>query len=56
MLSSQLKTLVEQGQLDRNSVVRVMQYTSNVVQNRKIIILLGLEVIETHVPHRLGNP
>ena len=56
MLSSQLKTLVEQGQLDRNSVVRVTQYTSNVVQNRKIIILLGLEVIETHVPHRLGNP
>lgn len=56
MLSSQLKTLVEQGQLDRNSVIRVLMYTANDVQGRKIIILLNIQVVEAHVPHRIGNP
>lgn len=56
MLATQLKPLVENGSLDRNVVVRVTQFTSNTVQNRKILILLNLEVISPALPHRIGNP
>ena len=45
MLATQLKPLVENQTLDRNAVVRITQYTSNTVQNRKILILLNLEVV-----------
>lgn len=56
MLATQLKPLVENGSLDRNVVVRVTQFTSNTVQNRKILILLNLEVISPALPLRIGNP
>lgn len=56
MLATQLKPLVENQTLDRNAVVRITQYTSNTVQNRKILILLNLEVVAAPLPHRLGNP
>ena len=41
MLATQLKPLVENGMLDKNVVVRITQFTSNTVQNRKILILLN---------------
>lgn len=56
MLASQLKHLVESGAIDRNVVVRVTQYSANTVQNRKILILLGLDVLSEALPNRLGNP
>ena len=56
MLATQLKPLVENGMLDKNVVVRITQFTSNTVQNRKILILLNLEPISSALPHRIGNP
>lgn len=56
MLSTQQKHLVENGQIDRNSVVRVTQYAANSVQNRRIIILLGLEPMGPPLGERLGEP
>lgn len=56
MLATQLKPLVENGSLDKNVVVRISQFTSNTVQNRKILILLNLEPITAALPHRIGNP
>ncbi|WFD05638.1 Replication factor A protein 1 [Malassezia vespertilionis] len=56
MLATQLKPLVEDHTLDRNMVVRISQYTSNTVQNRKILILLNLEILSPALPNRLGNP
>lgn len=56
MLATQLKPLVENGMLDKNVVVRITQFTSNTVQNRKILILLNLEPISSALPHRISNP
>ncbi|WFD44641.1 Replication factor A protein 1 [Malassezia psittaci] len=56
MLATQLKPLVENHTLDKNMVVRITQYTANTVQNRKILILLNLEVISPALDHRIGNP
>lgn len=56
MLATQLKPLVENHTLDKNMVVRVTQYTANTVQNRKILILLNLEVLSPALDHRIGNP
>ncbi|EPQ29340.1 uncharacterized protein PFL1_03095 [Pseudozyma flocculosa PF-1] len=56
MLASQKRQMAENGEIDRNSVVRVLQYSSNNVQNRRILILLDLEVIGGPTPERLGAP
>ncbi|WFD49169.1 Replication factor A protein 1 [Malassezia furfur] len=56
MLATQLKPLVEDHTLDKNMVVRITQYTANTVQNRKILILLNLEVLSPALDHRIGNP
>lgn len=56
MLATQLKPLVDNGSLDRNVVVRITQFTSNTVQNRKILILLNMEVLTKPLEMRLGNP
>lgn len=56
MLATQLKYLVETNQIDRNSVVRVTSYAANSVQNRRILILLGLEPLGPPLGERLGEP
>ncbi|WFD35331.1 Replication factor A protein 1 [Malassezia cuniculi] len=56
MLSTHLKPLVEEGQLERNSIIYIVQFTKNMVQDRGIIILLNIQVVQTHVPYRIGNP
>lgn len=56
MLATQLKPLVENQTLDKNMVVRITQYTANTVQNRKILILLNLDVLSPALDHRIGNP
>ncbi|PWN30202.1 replication factor-a protein [Jaminaea rosea] len=56
MLATQQKVLVESGQIDRNSVVRVTQYVANSVQQRRILILLGLEPLGAPLGERLGDP
>lgn len=56
MLATQLKPLVEDHTLDKNMVVRITQYTANTVQNRKILILLNLEVLSPALDYRIGHP
>lgn len=57
MLATQLKPLVESGAIDRNSVVRITQYAANNVQNRRILILLGMDPLHDEpMSERLGNP
>lgn len=56
MLATQLKPLVENGSLEKNVVVRITQFTSNTVQNRKILILLNLDVLTPPLPERIGSP
>ncbi|CAO1619237.1 unnamed protein product [Sympodiomycopsis kandeliae] len=56
MLATQLRTLIESGSVDRNSVVRVTQYAANNVQGRRILILLSMDALGEPHPERLGNP
>lgn len=48
--------MVEDGSIERNTLVRVTQYASNTVQNRRILILLGLDIFAPATAERLGNP
>uniref|UniRef100_A0A0D6R679 Replication protein A subunit n=1 Tax=Araucaria cunninghamii TaxID=56994 RepID=A0A0D6R679_ARACU len=45
MLATQLNPCVKSGQLQKGSVVQLMEYICNSVQNRKIIIVLNMEVV-----------
>ncbi|KAI4327970.1 hypothetical protein L6164_020372 [Bauhinia variegata] len=45
MLATQKNELVHTGRLQKGSVVRLTQYICNVVQNRKIIIIIELDVV-----------
>jgi replication factor A1 len=56
MLASQLKYLIDQESIDRNSVVRVTSYAANNVQNRRIIILLGMDPLGQPAAERIGAP
>ncbi|PWZ02109.1 putative replication factor-A protein 1 [Testicularia cyperi] len=56
MLASQKRTMVESGELEKNCIVKVLQYAANSVQNRRILILLDLQVLSGPAPDRLGNP
>ena len=55
MLATQLNALVDQQQLQQYCIVRLNEYLCNVVQNRKIIIILNLHVISSP-GHQIGNP
>jgi hypothetical protein len=46
MLATQLNHLVEETKIGVNSVVKLTKYLVQDVSNRRIIIVLGLEVIE----------
>lgn len=56
MLATQKRHLIENEELEKNCIVRITQYASNSVQNRKILILLDLSVIQKPTPDRIGTP
>lgn len=56
MLASQKRSMVESGELEKNCLVRVTQFASNSVQNRRILILLDLDVVHKPTEDRLGHP
>ncbi|SPO26224.1 probable Replication factor-A protein 1 [Ustilago trichophora] len=56
MLASQKRSMVESGELEKHCLVRISQYASNSVQNRRILILLDLEVVQKPTMDRLGSP
>lgn len=55
MLATQLNALINQGEIKLFSLVRLNDYICNKLQNKRILIILNLEVI-AHLPHRVGNP
>ncbi|WOO77315.1 Replication factor A protein 1 [Vanrija pseudolonga] len=55
MLATQLNNLVEDKSLDKNVVIKLTNFVTNSVQNRKLIIILGLEVIPWQ-GEKIGNP
>lgn len=55
MLSTQTRSLVESGELSRNCLIKVTAFTANTVSDRRILILLGIEVVSPPV-ERIGVP
>jgi hypothetical protein len=62
MLATQLNALVTSNAIQRNGVVRLNKYLCNIVSNRRIVIVLGLDVVAADVGYvigrhsRLGSP
>jgi len=55
MLATQLNNMVEQNEIAKLSVVRLREFICNVVQNRKIVIILNLEPI-ANCAETIGQP
>eukprot|EP00177_Eucheuma_denticulatum_P005508 GFKZ01010015.1.p1 GENE.GFKZ01010015.1~~GFKZ01010015.1.p1 ORF type:complete len:662 (+),score=94.54 GFKZ01010015.1:285-2270(+) len=55
MLATQLNALINQGQIKVFSLVRLNDFICNKLQNKRILIILNLDVITT-LPHKIGNP
>ncbi|GAA99937.1 uncharacterized protein L969DRAFT_86148 [Mixia osmundae IAM 14324] len=55
MLATQLNHLIGDGQIEKHAVVRLDQYAINKVQNRSIVICLGIEVLGKETD-KIGDP
>lgn len=55
MLATQLKGVVDSGELQQDSIVRVNDFMNNNIQGRNIAIILEIEVLGT-ATQRLGQP
>ncbi|EIW73657.1 replication factor A1 [Tremella mesenterica] len=55
MLATQLNPMVDSKELDKNTVIKLKTFVTNVVQGRKLIIILTLEVVPWS-GEKIGNP
>jgi replication factor A1 len=55
MLSTQTKDIIDSGELMRNTLIKITSYSSSMLSERRILILLSLEII-SQVDERLGAP
>ncbi|KAL3688110.1 hypothetical protein R1sor_014419 [Riccia sorocarpa] len=55
MLATQLNEYVKNGQVQKGSIVQLIEYICNSVQNRKIIIVLNMEVVQS-IAEIVGDP
>jgi len=56
MMATQLNHHIESGQVQSLSVIKLNEFICNVVQNRKIIIVLNCDVVQSSVPMIIGQP
>ncbi|EPX75071.1 DNA replication factor A subunit Ssb1 [Schizosaccharomyces octosporus yFS286] len=57
MLSTQLNHLVAENKLAKGAFVQLTQFTVNIMKERKILIVLGLDVLtELGFMEKIGNP
>lgn len=56
MLATQLNHFVQSGQIKKHSILRIPSYTVNVIGSRHVVVLLGVEVVQSDYPERIGNP
>ncbi|KAL6624797.1 hypothetical protein ACP70R_032118 [Stipagrostis hirtigluma subsp. patula] len=54
-LATTLGHLVRDGALRRGAVIRVLEYVCSLIQNRRFIIVLRLEILQTE-RQLIGNP
>ncbi|KAI5066239.1 hypothetical protein GOP47_0018863 [Adiantum capillus-veneris] len=55
MLATQLNEFVKSGQVQKGSIVKLVEYICNTVQSRKIIIVLSMEVVASSA-EIIGDP
>lgn len=55
MLATQLSALVEDGQLQQFSMIKIQDFMNNKIQDRNIIIILRIDILGT-TDRKLGNP
>lgn len=55
VLMAQLNPFVVSGDLDKGSIVTLVDYQPNRVQDRVVAIIINLEIVERHAP-LIGNP
>ncbi|KAI0076465.1 replication factor-a protein [Panus rudis PR-1116 ss-1] len=55
MLATQLNPLVEEDKIGKNSIVRIDKFTCNLVQDRRLLIILEMVVLEKDHP-KIGKP
>lgn len=55
MLATQLNDKITSGALKENTIIILRDVLSNVVQNKKIAILLAIDCLE-HLDAKIGNP
>ncbi|KAI9254812.1 hypothetical protein BY458DRAFT_424423, partial [Sporodiniella umbellata] len=56
MLATNHTALVEQGQIKRHSIVRVNDFSCSLLSNKKVLIILNIDVVETDVEAKVGSP
>ncbi|TIC40441.1 replication factor-a protein [Wallemia mellicola] len=56
MLGTQLNSYPEQELLIKNSVIKLLNYAVNVVQNRLLVIALQIDIVETGPLEKIGSP
>lgn len=56
MLHTPLNHLVTEGQIVENAIVRIEEYMDNMVQNRFVMIVLAVVIIDSQYGRKIGNP
>ncbi|KAF7311341.1 Replication protein A subunit [Mycena kentingensis (nom. inval.)] len=55
MLATQLNSLVNDGDVQKHSIICVTKFTCNFVQDKRLLIILALHLVE-HCENKIGNP
>jgi len=56
MLATQLNPLIESKELQTHNTVRIKQFMVNGVKGKKLVVVLGLDILDTSVNQKIGSP
>ena len=56
MLATQLNHMIEGEELKTHNIVRINQFMINGVKGKTLIVVLGLDILDTSIDHKIGNP
>ncbi len=54
MLATQLNTLINDGSIRKNAVIKLTKYVVNALNGKRIVIILGLEVLDPDAGRVIG--
>jgi replication factor A1 len=56
MLATQLNNLIESNQLQTHNTVRIKQFMVNGVKGKTLVVVLGLDILDTSIDYKIGTP